>query len=143
MLGEARPNENIAVRSPWPGWLGVTTCLGSAWGGHRACIPKVLASRERGGLYHLAAAGETHWHDCAGFVIERAREAGWPVKVAESGITAVRTDGFPVKARRPLNSRLHCGALEDVFGVFRPDWRVGVSRALQEILACENSGARQ
>ncbi|MFW5453806.1 dTDP-4-dehydrorhamnose reductase [Thioalkalivibrio sulfidiphilus] len=106
-------------------------------------IPKVMESRERAGLYHLASAGETNWHDYASFVIERAREAGWPVKVSRSGITAVKSDRFPVKARRPLNSRLACTALESAFGIFRPDWRVGVSRALREILACENLGARQ
>jgi dTDP-4-dehydrorhamnose reductase len=106
-------------------------------------IPKVLANRECGGLYHLASTGETNWHDYACFVIDRAREAGWPVKVSRSGITAVKTDSFPVKAKRPLNSRLDCTALETAFVIFRPDWRVGVSRALQEILACENSGTKQ
>jgi dTDP-4-dehydrorhamnose reductase len=103
-------------------------------------LNKVLARPELGGLYHLAAAGKTTWHDYARFVIEHARETGWPVQTSSNGIEAVKTDHFPVKAKRPLNSRLDCARLEETFGICMPDWRAGVLRSLREILACEMLG---
>jgi dTDP-4-dehydrorhamnose reductase len=102
-------------------------------------LNRALARPETGGLYHLAATGETTWHDYACFIIEHAREAGWPVKVSRNGIESVKTDHFPVKAERPLNSRLDCTGLKETFGIYLPDWCVGVQRSLREILACEMS----
>jgi len=103
-------------------------------------LNRARARPETGGLYHLAAAGETTWHEYARFVIEHAREAGWPVKTSMNGIEPVKTDHFPVKAKRPLNSLLDCTGLKKAFGICLPDWRAGVERSLREILVCEMSG---
>ena len=86
------------------------------------------------GLYHLVAGGETTWHGYASYVLEAARAAGVPVKVAAEAIAAVPTSAFPTPAKRPHNSRLNTQKLRDAFGVVLPDWRVGVQRMLQEIL---------
>jgi len=102
-------------------------------------LPMVIRQSELGGLYHLAAAGETTWHGYALRVIEEARRAGWPVKVAPEAIASVTTDTFPTKARRPGNSRLDCSHLEDAFGLRLPPWQQGVDHGLTEILACEGT----
>ncbi|WP_017942181.1 MULTISPECIES: dTDP-4-dehydrorhamnose reductase [unclassified Thioalkalivibrio] len=102
-------------------------------------LPLAMQHPELEGLYHLAASGETTWHGYACRVIERARRAGWPVKVAEQAIAPVTTDAFPVKARRPGNSRLDCTRLEAAFGLRMPAWQQGVDHALAEILACEGA----
>src|SRR4029077_8456975 len=39
-------------------------------------IREVLSMRATGGLYHLAAAGETSWHGYANFVFEQATQLG-------------------------------------------------------------------
>ena len=93
-----------------------------------------------GGLYHLAAAGETTWYAYARHVLATAREAGWPVRVADEAIKPVTTDAFPTPARRPHNSRLDTTRLEESFGLQMPDWRAGVDRALDEILSCDSPG---
>jgi dTDP-4-dehydrorhamnose reductase len=90
---------------------------------------------ERAGLYHLAAGGETSWRAYACFVIERAREAGWPIRVAPENIEAIPTTAYPTPARRPLNSRLDTSKLQKTFGIRLPDWRVGVQRLLDELRA--------
>jgi len=85
-----------------------------------------------GGTYHAVAAGETHWHGYARFVIEWARAHGLPVKVAADAIKAVPTSAYPTPARRPLNSRLATGKLRGAFNLTLPGWQTGVERMLTE-----------
>lgn len=89
---------------------------------------------ELGGTYHAVAAGETHWHGYACRVIEAARSRGKPVRVAREAIEPVPSSAFSSAARRPLNSRLSVGKLEQAFGLKMPAWEHGVDRLLAEIL---------
>jgi dTDP-4-dehydrorhamnose reductase len=86
------------------------------------------------GTYHAVASGHTHWHGYAQHVIEFARAAGQPIKVAADQIAAVPTSAFPTPAQRPANSRLNTNKLRDTFGVNLPAWQFGVERLLTEIL---------
>ena len=88
------------------------------------------ADDPRWGVYHLTAGGETNWHAYASYVIARARDAGWPIKVADHAISAIRTKDFPVAATRPMNSCLDTSKIRQAFGVSLPDWRVGVDEVL-------------
>lgn len=94
-----------------------------------------LSGAEVAGTYHAAPAGEVTWHGYATHVIEFARNAGLPIKVAADAIEAVPTSAFPTPARRPSNSRLNTGKLRKTFAVDLPDWRVGVERMLTEVLS--------
>ena len=87
-----------------------------------------------GGLYHLAAAGQTTWHGYASHVIAQARliQPGLALKVSE--IAPVPTSAFPTPAQRPLNSRLATHKLQDAFGLVLSPWQQGVNRMLAEIL---------
>ena len=87
------------------------------------------------GLYHLVAGGETTWHGYAQFVIEHARRAGQPIRVAPEAIEAIPTTAYPTPAQRPLNSRLDTRKLQSTFGLTLPAWQTGVKRVLDEILA--------
>ena len=101
-----------------------------------------IANPELGGLYHLASDGETSWHGYACAVIAQARHTGWPVNVSDARISAVATDAFPLQAHRPKNSRLDCSRLEAAFGLEMPDWRRGVERVVEELLARDGAEAR-
>jgi dTDP-4-dehydrorhamnose reductase len=95
---------------------------------------RALAGRpELAGLYHLAAAGETSWHGYARHVIERARSAGRPIKVAADRVLPIPTSAYPTPARRPLNSRLDCTRFTQAFGLRLPPWQQGVDRMLDEL----------
>ena len=87
-----------------------------------------------GGVYHLAASGETTWHGYANHVIDQAKRLSpaldW--KVAE--VAPVPTSAFPTPATRPLNSRLCTTKLQQAFDVVLPPWQQGVDRMLAEIL---------
>lgn len=85
------------------------------------------------GTYHAVAAGETSWHGYARHVIEFARAAGQPIKVAPQDITAVPTSAFPTPAKRPGNSRMNTEKLRSSFGLALPSWQAGVERMLTEV----------
>lgn len=95
-------------------------------------IREVLAGRAPGGLYHLAAAGETNWHDYARFVVEQARLLG--AELQTHTIEAISTDQYPLPAPRPANSRLSTEKLQAAFGLHLPEWQYHVRRMLTELL---------
>ncbi len=92
-----------------------------------------MARPELGGTYHAVAAGETSWHGYARHVIEFARAAGQPIKVAPENIVAVPTTAFPTPAKRPGNSRMNTAKLRASFGFALPSWQTGVERMLTEV----------
>lgn len=91
------------------------------------------------GIYHAVAQGETSWHGYARHVIEFARAAGQPIKVAPEAICAVPTSAFPTPAKRPGNSRMNTRKLRDTFGLTLPAWQSGVERMLTEVLGNHSS----
>jgi dTDP-4-dehydrorhamnose reductase len=97
-------------------------------------LRRVQVNPELAGLYHLAAAGETSWYGFARLVIETARQAGWPVKVAADAIRPIPATAYPLPAPRPYNSRLGTHKLQAAFGLTLPDWQVGVKHMLDELL---------
>ena len=90
-------------------------------------------SDPRWGIYHLVAAGQTNWHGYARYVIDRARAAGWPIKVASDAISPITTADYPVAATRPLNSSLDTTKIRSTFAVELPDWTAGVDDVLASL----------
>ena len=88
-----------------------------------------------GGLYHCVAAGQTHWHEYAKYVITHASQASSAIKIKATEIVPVPTSSFPTPAKRPHNSRLDCRKLQTTFGLKLPPWQQGVARMLDEILS--------
>ncbi|GAB3539484.1 dTDP-4-dehydrorhamnose reductase [Noviherbaspirillum agri] len=85
------------------------------------------------GTYHLAASGETTWHQYAHYVLELAQAKGAHLKVAPAAIQPIPSSAYPLPAERPKNSRLSTAKLANTFGVDLPDWRYHVARLLTEI----------
>jgi dTDP-4-dehydrorhamnose reductase len=93
-------------------------------------------ARERfpGGVYHLAAAGETTWHGYATEVLRTAAARGVELKADPARIEAIPATAYPLPAPRPSNSRLATDKLRKTFGVHLPDWKEGVHFLLEQIL---------
>lgn len=91
------------------------------------------------GLYHLVAGGETNWHGYARFVLERAAKLGCTLKCRAENVESIPTDGYPLPARRPANSRLDTSKLKREFGLYLPDWTYHAGRMLAETLTQENA----
>ncbi|MBL8397611.1 MAG: dTDP-4-dehydrorhamnose reductase [Candidatus Accumulibacter sp.] len=98
------------------------------------CRPERAATLA--GIYHLVASGETNWHEYACRVIDRARRAGQPIRVATDGVIPIAGSAYPLPAPRPANSRLATDKLRDAFALCLPDWRIGVDRLLHEMFEC-------
>ena len=96
-------------------------------------IRETLKQPRLEGLYHLAASGETSWHAYAHLIIDHARKLGWPIKLTQ--LIPIATSDYPTAARRPLNSRLDTRRLSTAFELAMPHWSIGVTRALDELLA--------
>lgn len=90
---------------------------------------------EPSGTYHLAAAGETSWHEVAQAVVTEARRCGAVLTLAPEAIEPIASADFPTRARRPLNSRLDTTRLRTGFDITLPDWRQGVGRSVAELVA--------
>jgi dTDP-4-dehydrorhamnose reductase len=86
------------------------------------------------GCVHLAASGETSWHLFATAIVTGLRARG--VKLAVERVVPIRTDEYPAKARRPLNSRLSMERLHQVFGITPPHWEAALAAEL-DVLARE------
>lgn len=86
------------------------------------------------GTYHLAAGGETSWHEYAQFVIGEAIKAGKAIKATPDRVLAIPASAYPTPAKRPQNSRMDTSLLQSTFGLQLPHWQHGVSHILQQIL---------
>ena len=85
------------------------------------------------GIYHAANAGEVSWHGYACYLIAKARQMGFPIRVAPEAIRAVPSSAFQAPARRPLNSRLDCSKLVRTFGITPPPWQQGIDHLLTHL----------
>lgn len=82
------------------------------------------------GIYHLTASGETTWHGLASYTIGKAIEQGAKLKLSPENIHPILTEGYPLPAVRPKNSRLSNQKLMEKLGFAMPDWRHHVERAV-------------
>jgi dTDP-4-dehydrorhamnose reductase len=77
------------------------------------------------GTYHFSGAPDVSW--CA-FAREIFAQAGRAMRVSP-----IATRDYLTPAARPLNSRLNCQTTEKVFGIPRPDWRIGLAETVIEL----------
>lgn len=85
------------------------------------------------GLVHLAASGITSWHGFATAIVEGLRARQVPLSVVR--IVPIASAEYPMKAQRPLNSRLDLSRLSQAFGIAPPSWVDGLNNELDRIVA--------
>jgi dTDP-4-dehydrorhamnose reductase len=93
-----------------------------------ACLEmakQLIADPSKSDTYHYSGAPDVSWADFARAIFEQAGKA--------VTVTPIPTTDYPTPAKRPLNSRMECGATEQVFGIARPNWRDGLNMILQEL----------
>ncbi|WP_088503360.1 dTDP-4-dehydrorhamnose reductase [Burkholderia ubonensis] len=73
--------------------------------------------RERTGTYHMSASGATSWHGFASAIFELAGGDACP------RVLPIPAAEYPVPAKRPANSRMSVDKLNEVFGLWAPDWK--------------------
>jgi dTDP-4-dehydrorhamnose reductase len=93
-----------------------------------ACLKmaeRLIADPSKSGIYHYSGAPDVSWADFARAIFEQAGKA--------MAVTPIPTTDYPTPAKRPLNSRMDCGATQQVFGIARPDWSDGLNTIVQEL----------
>ena len=100
----------------------------------RALLEREPALREKAGIYHATAAGETTWRRFAEAIFEGARRRAGPAFHVPR-VVPITTAEYPTPARRPANSVLSNAKLEEAFGVRIGDWREGLDEALASAFA--------
>ena len=94
-------------------------------------LKQVLAGADRSaynGEYHLAASGQTNWHEFASRIIEWMPEAERKCRVVEK----ITTAEYPTPAKRPAYSVLDCGKLQKTFGLRLPNWEASLRQVLDK-----------
>ena len=77
------------------------------------------------GVYHYAGSPDASWADFATEIFTQAGKA--------TTVTGIPTSDYPTPATRPLNSRLDCQKIAQVFGIPTPDWRKSLADVLKEL----------
>jgi dTDP-4-dehydrorhamnose reductase len=119
-LGAARDHLSVVadqIGGPTPARAIAAACLSIA--------DQLAADPAKSGTYHFAGSPATSWADFARAIMDAAG--------LFCVITDIPTSAYPTPAKRPLNSRLDCRATEAVFGIPRPDWRVGLVDILKDL----------
>lgn len=85
-------------------------------------------------IYHLAAARPVNWCEFARAIVGLAGGMpGFALKFGPEAVRAIPSSAYPTPARRPANSRLDCGRLEQDFGLHMPDWQSYLERMLETL----------
>jgi len=93
-----------------------------------ACLQmaeQLIADLSKSGTYHYSGGPDVSWADFARAIFEQAGKA--------VAVTPIPTTDYPTPAKRPLNSRMDCGATQQAFGIPRPDWRDELNTILQDL----------
>jgi len=82
------------------------------------------------GLYNLTCTGETSW---CGFAAKIADQVRASREGSVARILPIKTDEYPVRARRPMNSILNNTKLKRTFGLQLPVWDAALNLVMDEL----------
>jgi dTDP-4-dehydrorhamnose reductase len=81
------------------------------------------------GIFHMAGAGEASWAQLAEAIFATSQQLGGPT----ARVKHISAADYPTAARRPANSRLDCGKLQQVHGISLPDWRSSLKEVVSRL----------
>jgi dTDP-4-dehydrorhamnose reductase len=83
------------------------------------------------GLVHICSSGDISWYGFTCAVVAGLKQRG--VRLAVEKVTPIRTDEFPTRAKRPLNSRLDLKRLKAIFDIAPPQWQAALAPELDKL----------
>ena len=92
---------------------------------------KQRQAMERGasGVLHVANQGQASWHEVAERLFVEARDQGQ--NLGDLELHETTTERYGARARRPRYSVLDLNRCHKTYGVTLPDWRDGLTRAVE------------
>ena len=100
---------------------------------YKLIIESSLLAEQFSGIYNLSATGEVSWCGFAKALIEQAHESGAKLTCLPKNIIPISSEDYKSAAKRPLNSRLNTGKLNDKFNLVFPKWEVYIPCLLEEL----------
>lgn len=90
---------------------------------------------ERGGTYHLTAAGQTSWHGFADEIVKSTIElsSGEQPTIFATRLRPIKTAEFPLPAKRPAYSVLSNSRTKKEFGVTMAPWLEGLRLCVEDM----------
>jgi len=85
------------------------------------------------GTYHLTPTGETSWYFFAKQILKQVEQQGIKLKTTAEKINSIRTEDYPLPAKRPKNSSLNTIKLQQTFNIHLPTWQQQLKRILLEM----------
>lgn len=122
---EVRVVDDQLGAPTWSRMIAVATSAILAQCLHKGMVAGVLA--EKGGLYHLTAAGQTSWFGFASEIVKHADK--------HPRMTPITTAEYPLPAPRPAYSVMSNAKLARVFGIRLPDWNASLALCASELKA--------
>ena len=119
-LSETRDALNVVgdqIGGPTPARDIAVACL--------SIVDKLREDPTKTGLHHFSGAPDVSWADFARAIFDMAGRT--------VAVTDIPSSAYPTPAVRPANSRMDCSALETVFGISRPDWRLALAAVIKEL----------
>lgn len=125
-LADERPELKVVddqIGAPtWSRMIAEATAAIVAQGRGHGGIVQLLA--DRGGLYHLTAAGQTSWFGFACAIFAHAKK--------QVRVTPIPSAAYPSPARRPAYSVMSSARLVRTFGIALPPWEASLAQCLEE-----------
>lgn len=80
------------------------------------------------GVYHYSGLPQVSWYEFSKKILSKAKTKGLLEKTPQ--LTAISTKEFPTQAKRPMNSKLSCKAIEAKFGIVPSDWQTELNNIM-------------
>jgi len=100
---------------------------GPTYAGHiAAAIIAIIKKIESGenvnwGIYHYSGIPHVSWFEFSKIIFAKAKDNNVLERIPK--LANISTKEFPTLAKRPINSRLNCKAIEAEFGIMSSDWK--------------------
>lgn len=105
--------------------IGGPTCARDIAGAVLEIARQLKDDPSKSDTYHFSGSPDVSWAD---FAREIFRQSEITCDVSD-----IPSSAYPTPAARPADSRLDCAKIAAVFGVVRPDWRVGLADILNDL----------
>ena len=88
---------------------------------------QLIEAPAKSGIYHFSGSPNASWYEFATEIFRATRQS--------TIVNPILTSGYKTNAERPLNSRLNCRDISDVFNISQPSWRNKLGKTLRELEA--------
>lgn len=89
--------------------------------------------RDKTGIYHMPAQGQTTWYDFTQLIVDFAKQKSDKYKVITESVVAISSDQFITPAVRPRYSLMSGVKLKTNFQITLPEWDYSVKKVLAEM----------